>query len=204
MVCPYCADELPRQSTDQWTDVARVTNLAEAGFLSDELIGLGIDARIYQLEEFSAVTDRWATVYLIRVPGRVAREAAAQIRTHLAEEPEDADAGALGFRFAAAGQSVDPLLWRPMAMVVLAGVASFLLGQRFSEQNVDRRPLRGGSLTTAVGAIGRPFVSEPAPGEPQYRLSLNRRHEIWYLDTDRDGDGVFDTRHQFQASAAAW
>jgi hypothetical protein len=63
MVCPYCADELPRQSTDQWTDVARVTNLAEAGFLSDELIGLGIDARIYQLEEFSAVTDRWATVY---------------------------------------------------------------------------------------------------------------------------------------------
>ena len=189
---------------DRWTNVARVTNLAEAGFLTDELVGLGIDARIYQLEEFSAVTDRWATVYLIRVPDPVAREAAAQIRLHLTEEPEEADAGALGFRFSADGQTVDPLFWRPVALVVLAGVASFLLGQRFSEQNVERRPLRGGSLSTAVGAIGRPFVSEPTPGEPQYRLSLDRRQRFWYLDTDRNGDGMFDTRHEFQASAAAW
>ena len=163
-VCPYCGKELQREPNDRWTNVARVTNLAEAGFLTDELVGLGIDARIYQLEEFSAVTDRWATVYLIRVPGPMAREAAAQIRLHLTEEPEEADAGALGFRFSADGQTVDPLFWRPVALVVLAGVASFLLGQKFSEQNVERRPLRGGSLSTAVGAIGRPFVSEPTPG----------------------------------------
>ena len=125
-ICPYCGEELQREPKDRWTNVARVTNLAEAGFLTDELVGLGIDARIYQLEEFSAVTDRWATVYLIRVPGPMAREAAAQIRLHLAEEPEEADAGALGFRFSADGQTVDPLFWRPVALVVLAGVASFL------------------------------------------------------------------------------
>jgi hypothetical protein len=83
-------------------------------------------------------------------------------------------------------------------------VASFLLGQKFSEQNVERRPLRGGSLSTAVRAIGRPFVSEPAPGEPQYRLSLDRRQRFWYLDTDRNGDGIFDTRHEIQVSAGAW
>ena len=95
-MCPYCGEELSREPKDRWANVARVTNLAEAGFLTDELVGLGIDARIYQLEEFSAVTDRWATVYLIRVPGPMAREAAAQIRLHLTEEPEEADAGALG------------------------------------------------------------------------------------------------------------
>jgi hypothetical protein len=204
MTCPYCAEGLRGTPGDKWIDVARVTNLAEAGFLTDELVGLGIDARIYQLEEFSAVTDRWGTVYLIRVPHELAREAAAHIRSHLAEEPDEVEAGALGFRFSADSQAVDPQFWRPVALVVLAGVASFLLGQRFSEQNIERRPPRDGSLTTAVGAIGRPFVSEPVPGEPQYRLSLDRRRRIWYLDTDREGDGVFDTRHQFQSSAVAW
>jgi hypothetical protein len=203
-MCPYCGEELRHESNDRWTDIARVTNLAEAGFLSDELVGLGIDARIYQLEEFSAITDRWASAYLIQVPTAVARDAAAQIRRHLAEEPEEADAGALGFRFSADGQAVDPLFWRPVALVVLAGVASFLLGQKFSEQNVERRPLRGGSLSTAVRAIGRPFVSESAPGEPQYRLSLDRRQQFWHLDTDRNGDGIFDTRHEIQVSSGAW
>jgi hypothetical protein len=202
-ICPRCGKELQPDVNDRWIDVARVTNLAEAGFLTDELVGLGIDARIYQLEEFSAVTDRWATVYLIRAPGAVAREAAAQIRLHLAEEPDESESGALGFRFSAESQTVDPLFWRPVAVIVLAGVASFLLGQKFSEQKVERRSFRG-SLSTTVGAIGRPFVSEPAPGEPQYRLSLDRRKRFWYLDTDRDGDGIFDTRHAFQASAGAW
>jgi hypothetical protein len=205
-ICPSCGEDLPTEPNDRWTDIARVTNLAEAGFLCDELVGLGMDARIYQLEEFSAITDRWGTVYLIRVPAQMAREAAAQIRRHLAEEPEETDAGvgALCFRFSADGQTVDPLFWRPVALIVLAGVASFLLGQRFSEQNAERRPLRGASLSTAMGAIGRPFVSEPVPGEPQYRLSLDRRQRFWYLDTDRNGDGIFDTRHEIQVSASAW
>jgi hypothetical protein len=203
-LCPFCGEELPHELNDRWTDVARVTNLAEAGFLTDELNGLGIEAQIYQLEEFSAITDRWVTVYLIRVPSSVARQAAAQIRSHLAEEVDEAEASALGFRFSADGQTVDPLFWRPVALVVLAGVASFLLGQRFSEQNVERRPPGGSSLPVAVGAIGRPFVTEPTPGEPQYRLSLDRRRKVWNLDADRDGDGVFDTRHQFQANAAGW
>jgi hypothetical protein len=202
-LCPYCGEELHREPNDHWTDVARVANLAEAGFLTDELNGFDIEAQIYQLEEFSAITDRWATVYLIRVPSQFARQAAAQIRSHLAEEAEEADTGTLGFRFSADGQTVDPLFWRPVALVVLAGVASFMLGQRFSEQNVERRPPRG-SLPVAVGAIGRPFVTEPCPGEPQYRLSLDHRRKVWYLDADRDRDGVFDTRQRFQVDAIGW
>src|SRR3990172_1031012 len=103
--CPNCGAPMRHDDERPWTDVARLTNLAEAGFLTDELVGLGIDARIHQLEEFSALTDRWATVYLIRVPAEAAREAAARIRLHLAEEAEEADAGALGFRFSADGQT---------------------------------------------------------------------------------------------------
>src|SRR5687768_15037111 len=84
--CPHCGAYVGGSADTSWTDVARVTNLAEAGFLTDELIGLDIDAQIYQLEEFSALTDRWSTVYLIRVPSHLAQQAAAQIRQHLAEE----------------------------------------------------------------------------------------------------------------------
>jgi hypothetical protein len=201
--CPHCGTEVARNADNSWIDVARVTNLAEAGFLSDELIGMDIDAQIYQLEEFSALTDRWSTVYLIRVPSHLGHAAAAQIRQHLAEEVAETDSGAMGFRFSADAESMDPLLWRPVALVVLAGVASFLLGQRFSEQHVDRRPTRG-NLSTALGAIGRPLTTEPVPGQPCHRLSFDRRNEIWYLDTDRDSDGLFESRQRFQATGAAW
>jgi hypothetical protein len=183
--------------------VARVGNLAEAGFLTDELIGLGIDARIHQVEEFSALSDRWQTAYLIRVPSAATSAAAARIRQHLVDEVEETSAGAMGFRFSAESEAIDPLFWRPVALVVLAGVASFLLGQRFSEQKIERRLPRG-PLATAVGAIGRPLVTESAPGEPRYRLSVDRRREVWLLDIDRDGDGIYDRQQHFPAHAAAW
>ena len=37
-----------------WTDIARIANLAEAGFLADELSGLGMEARIQQVNDFNA------------------------------------------------------------------------------------------------------------------------------------------------------
>jgi hypothetical protein len=201
--CPRCGAPVKQEATAPWANVARVANLAEAGFLTDELIGLGIDARIHQLEEFSALSDRWQTMYLIRVPSVATSAAAARIRQHLVDEVEESDAGAMGFRFSAESEVIDPLFWRPVALVVLAGVASFLLGQRFSEQKVERRQSRG-PLATAVGAIGRPLVTDSAPGEPQFRLSLDRRRETWQLDIDRDGDGIYDGRQLFPASTAAW
>ncbi|HJQ80014.1 MAG TPA: hypothetical protein VJ828_08670 [Lacipirellulaceae bacterium] len=201
--CPHCGADVGRAHDGSWIDVARVANLAEAGFLSDELIGMDIDAQIYQLEEFSALTDRWSTAYLIRVPSHLVHEAAAQIRQHLAEEAAETESGAMGFRFSADAESMDPLFWRPVALVVLAGVASFLLGQRFSDQHVDRGPTRG-NLSTALGAIGRPLQTEPVPGQPCHRLSFDRRKQIWYLDTDRDSDGFFESRQQFQVTGTGW
>jgi hypothetical protein len=201
--CPRCGAEVGRAQDGSWIDVARVANLAEAGFLTDELIGMDIDAQIYQLEEFSALTDRWSTVYLIRVPSQLGHEAAAQIRQHLAEEAAETESGAMGFRFSADAESMDPLFWRPVALVVLAGVASFLLGQRFSDKHVDREPIRG-NLSTALGAIGRPLQTEPVPGQPCHRLSFDRRKQILYLDTDRDSDGFFENRQQFQVTGAGW
>jgi hypothetical protein len=156
------------------------------------------------LEEFSAISDRWASLYLIRVPTGKAHEAADRIRQYLADEEAEREPETATFYLATHDQSSDPLLWRPVAVVILAGVASFILGQRFSEskeQKLERRPLRN-SLAAAVDAIDRPLVTEPVPGRPRYRLTFDRRREAWSLEIDRDGDGVFDGRRAFSAAGA--
>ena len=110
------------------------------------------------------------------------------------------------YRLAAHAQSMDPMLWRPVALVILAGVSSFVLGQRFSDQNevkVDRRPPRD-SLSSAMAAIDRPFVTAPARGQSTHRLSFDRHRQRWLLDTDRDNDGRYDSRQAFQATGAVW
>jgi hypothetical protein len=203
--CPDCGATMPLQADRPWTDVARVRNLAEAGFLTDELIGLGIDARIHQLDEYNAINNRWAALYMIRVPSPAASEAADHIRTHLAEdeagEPEPA-----AFALAAHDHDADPLLWRPVAIVVLAGMASFVLGQRFSgqkEHRPERRPPRN-SLAAAIEAIDRPLLTEPQAGRPRHRLSFDRLREAWLLDIDRDADGLYESRQVFHTSGAAW
>jgi hypothetical protein len=189
-----------------WVDVARVTNLAEAGFLTDELVGHGIDAQIHQLQEFSALTDAWASMYLIRVPASSGRDAASRIRQHLADDTEDGDDNApVGFRLGG-DHSIDPLLWRPFVLVILAGVSSFVLGQRLSDRpdhKANRRPPRD-SLSSVMEAIDRPFVSQPVAGQGGHRLQFDRRRQTWILDTDRDGDGRYDSRQAIHSNGAAW
>jgi hypothetical protein len=180
-----------------------VTNLAEAGFLTDELVGHDMEARIHQMEEFSAANDRWATMYFIRVPSAQAPAAAAWIRQQLADDAEDAESDTADYQHPTSHQTLDAAIWRPVVLVVLAGVASFVLGQQFSDQQGRRLP-GGNSLGLAVSRIGRPLVSEPVPGLPRHRLMFDRQREAWYLDSDRDGDGQFDSRQRFHASGATW
>jgi hypothetical protein len=203
-VCPHCGAAVSALSGQAWTDVARVTNLAEAGFLTDELIGRDLDARIYQLDEFSAVGDRWATKYFIRVPSEQAPAAAAWIRQQLAEDATvEGECESGRFLLSTIDDSIDPTFWKPVVLVVLAGVASFVLGQHFSDGQGRRLSSRH-SLSSAVDRIGRPLVTEPAAGLPRHKLVFDRQREAWYLYSDLDGDGLYDSRQQFHASGAAW
>src|SRR5437879_6373223 len=111
--CPDCGARLLPNSQPAWIDVARVSNLAEAGFLTDELVGLGIDARIYQLQEFSAANDRWGSLYLIRVPAAGALDAAARIRQHMAEDGDEGQTQKERWPSTGHEGPTDPLLWRP-------------------------------------------------------------------------------------------
>jgi hypothetical protein len=206
VACPTCGTEVRQQNDPAWTDVARVTNLAEAGFLTDELVGIDIDAQIHQLNDFSALADRWEPQYLIRVPAAAARDAAARIRQHMSDVEVDRYAEPVGFRFTTGEHTIDPLLWRPVVLVILAGLSSFMLGQRFSEHQAmkpDRRPPRD-SLSVAFQAIDRPFVVESAGGQAGHRLQFNDKRQLWILDTDRDGDGRYESRQAFHASGGSW
>jgi len=200
--CPNCGGAVKQQDAVPWTNVARVANLAEAGFLVDELVGQGIDARIHQLDDFNALNDRWTSVYLIQVASENAEEAAAQIQRHRDDDLRNrADNGAYPLPFSR--QIMDPLFWRPVALIVLTGIASFVIGQRLSGQNAGR-PVASNSLPSTANRIGRPFVTEPAAGKPRYRLSFDSQQQAWSLETDRDNDGRFDARQQFHATGAAW
>jgi hypothetical protein len=186
-----------------WVNVARVTNLAEAGFLSDELMGLGIETRVYQMNELGGATHQWSTAYLIQVSPVLAHEAAAQIRRYMADESIDEEPVFDAFGLTAADRPADPVYWRPVAMIVLAGVASFALGRQSAVPESQRRPARD-SLATAIESIGRPLVSEPTDVEPRHRLSYDRQSKTWSLDTDRNADGVYESRRKFHAAAASW
>jgi len=199
--CPHCGTPLVRDEPVRWVNVARVTNLAEAGFLVDELAGEGIDARIFQSEDFSALTDRWLVSYLIQSPPDGAQAAAAHIRRHLAEMESYQEPASTG-AWPDERPAFDPLVWRPVALVVLAGMASFVLGQRFAADR-DSKPPRN-SLSRAVSAIGRPLVTEPAARLPRHRLYFHPRDGAWYLETDADGDDRFEAQQRYHAAGTRW
>jgi hypothetical protein len=196
-ICPRCGEPLTLIQPDGWVNVARLTSLAEAGFLTDELVSEGVEARVYAAETFSVLANRWTPSYLIQVPSEAAQEAASAIRRQLAEDqfldedPSDDD-------------RPEPAHWRPAALVLVAGAMCFVLGQQFGRQDDQRRPVPHNSLPVTVGAIGRPMFTEPVPGQPRYRLTYQPHEQTWYLDADADGDGRFEGRREFHASGVSW
>ncbi|HEX5472501.1 MAG TPA: hypothetical protein VFW73_11470, partial [Lacipirellulaceae bacterium] len=113
--CPNCGEAIGAPAPIPWTDVARIANLAEAGFLTDELIGHGIDARVQQLDDFNALYHRWTTVYLIRVPSDFAVTAAELIRPFVDEDIREQQAS--GVAPSLSDRLADPVLWRAVAVI---------------------------------------------------------------------------------------
>lgn len=199
--CPFCDTDL----AENWQAVARVTNLAEAGFLANDLTSCGIESRIFASESFSAVAGRWSVAYLIQVSSHDAAAARGQICQHLTGHgralSDDRD------RVLTDGedQPISPVFWRPVALMVLAGMASFVVGQQLGgERARPDRPPRGSSLPAVVGSVGGTLSTELVAGSPHQRLWFNNRQRSWYLETDSDGDGEFERRDRFHANGAPW
>jgi hypothetical protein len=197
--CPRCG-HLPAESGFiQWADVARVSNVAEAGFLAAELIGIGIESRVQQLDDFSAASDRWSSKYLIRVPEQFAREASGHIEQYLYEDDHRGRPLLDVMRKPFLASASESISWRPVILVVIAGIASFALGQRLAEQSQPRRPAAH-SLLNAIAVLNKRFTTEPVANQPRHRLSFDQQQQQWTLETDRDNDGTYDEAQDFPAA----
>ncbi|MFV2067871.1 MAG: hypothetical protein ACC645_12925 [Pirellulales bacterium] len=101
--CPRCGHDLsaidaggglrsqvesPEQAERDWVPVARITGLAEAGFLEDLLQDRQIPSRVRQWDDFSALDGSWSTIYIMQVPAEHAGPATAAIGEELAS-PEN-------------------------------------------------------------------------------------------------------------------
>jgi hypothetical protein len=180
-----------------WVDVARVANLAEAGYIADELTGLGFQTRVQPLKEFSAANDRWSDHYLIRVPEPSALAAAELVREHLSPDSPNNRTLLTTIRNSVADENGHSA-WKPIASIVLVSVTSFILGHQLTEGPATRR-VPTNALAAALSETGQAFVSKLRPNQAQYQLSFDQPHRLWTLSADRDHDGVFESSRQFTA-----
>jgi len=140
-VGPHHREAVPTHAEHRWVPVARVTGLAEAGFLQDLLQDRQIPSRVRQWDDFSAVDGSWSTVYIMQVPAEHARPAAAAIEQELKASTDTRDDQA------AADSDVDTdslsgdlghgtLRW---VVPLLAGAAAFCVG--YLVRPADKRPV---------------------------------------------------------------
>jgi hypothetical protein len=201
-ICPHCRSEVRAPEEASWVSVVRTVNLAEAGYLANELEMGGFCARIKQHDSFSALDGSWTSLFLIQVPDDVAQESADHLRTYLEEADFSGSAAALAD--AADGSHRGGPVWRPLALMVVAGVAVLFIGQRMRELRArQHEPSRAG-LLTALEQIDRPFVSvEPGKGKGRFRLLFSRHAQLWRLQEDMNGDGRYDREWMFREHATA-
>ncbi|QDU55137.1 hypothetical protein [Aeoliella mucimassa] len=193
-VCPTCQ---PAAEDAPWSDVARVPNLAEAGYLVSFLEYHEIEARLVHAESFSATSGSWASDYVLQVPSEYRQQAAEIVRTEAAalqdEQPEYNDFGE-----PITEEPLQLVIWRPVALMALAGLAILWLGHRIAEQRARDTPQRPDeALAEAIAAIGRPLVATSPGGQVQHRLSYDAATQTWLLESDTNRDGRFDRRQVF-------
>ena len=194
-ICPECRSEVRVPRPAERVSVVRTASLAEAGYLANELEAGGFESHVQQHDSFSAVDGSWSTLFLIQVPAEQAQQAADLLRSHLAEtelaEPIDpvndiAERGAV--------------IWRPLALMIVAGATVLLIGHKMRELRVRQlEPPSRARLLSVLEQIDRPFVSVNQGNAPnRFRLIFSRPGQVWRLQEDRDGDGRYDREWRFR------
>ncbi len=197
-ICPHCGVGLVSSPDSDWISVARLMSLAEAGYFADILADHGVQAQTRLAHDFSAVDGRWESVYVLQVREAEAELAAARIQAALGKEddlahPEhdaDEDSPAL------------PVIWRPLALMVMAVAVAYLAGRGVWNLR-GAEPARAPSdrLWDTMMQIDRPFVSPPGRDGVRYRFRIDRTANAVILEQDRDADGLYESVRRFRQNA---
>ena len=197
--CPTC--QAAASEGAPWSDIARVPNLAEAGYLVSVLEHHEIEARLVHSDSFSATAGIWSTVFVLQVPSQSRTTAQELVRSEADalsnEQPEYDDFGE-----PIRHESLPLVIWRPVALMALAGLATLWLGQRMAEQRARQAHQRSTeALAEALAGIGRPMVVTSPTGRVSHQLSYQADSRTWLLETDTDNDGRLDRHEVFEMTA---
>lgn len=186
-ICPRCGADIPEPDANKWVSIARLRNLAEAGFFADLLGDQQIECRIYQHDRFSALDGSWSMDYFLQVRQPEAEEAALWMQQYLdGEKSEPADDASPALR-----------AWKPLALVLVCGGLAYWVGQGVIAARPARQLSHNPTLWEVLGRIDRPFTTSGEVGQARYRLQPDPEHDRIYLEEDRDGDGMFERHLEF-------
>ncbi|WP_231953936.1 hypothetical protein [Pirellulimonas nuda] len=166
-----------------------MSSLAEAGYLAGLLRVEGLPVWVRQQDDFSAVTGAWSSVFVLQT----LRGDADRVSAVLRRESNEIDQEDLGDDEASEREPLERVIWRPVALMAIAGMASFWLGQRVANQAEPSGPER---LAAAMQQAGRPFVAR-GEGLTSRWLTFEPLSQSWCLETDANGDGRVDGRQWF-------
>lgn len=203
-ICSRClaegdqqSDSTPERETGIWRDVAKLVNLAEAGYMVSCLEQQGIAARLVQAESFNAVSGTWDHSYVLQVAAASTSRAIEILHTESEqfhnEQPEYDEFGEPIER-----EPVHLVFWRPVALMAVAGLATLWLGQRVADQRQRVVPNRNAAaLGSALEALGEPLVVTSEDGQTKHRLWFRPQDRTWRLESDTNGDGRLDREQRF-------
>ncbi len=201
-LCQQCeASSLTVTEADDWVPIARMANLAEAGFLCELLDSRGLPARLDQLNDFSAVDGTWQTRFILKVPSDFRARATDLLRdevaTFHAEDKSDDVSAEMGA--SASPEMPRPQLLSiigPLLLLAMVAMSSYAAGRAVG------RPMPGPAISSdlwgALRETTQPLISVSPDGKLQRQLQFDRDEGTLILEDDRDGDGRFDRRRVFR------
>ena len=198
-VCTRCgADLSDLQKALDWIPIARISNLAEAGYLVDLLTDCNIASDITEENEFNAAAGAWYSLFVLRV----AEEDADPARSALARGEYGEEESALEEQWQQVGtgglvnSSTQFLKWA-LLLIVIAGLATMIVND--NQQPVQPgQPADAESFHEFLAQHPGPWMFESESGV-QSQLYFNAFQNYLIIKQDRDGDGTLEYQRTFQA-----
>ncbi len=192
--CSGCGVKLP--GVQDWVPVARMANLAEAGYMADYLAQEEIATDIAQENDFNAAAGAWLSSYIVRVSRDDEKSSRRLLTTGEYGEgdqlPDDWQR--------TTGNSPGSFSWSAMKRICFVCVVVGLVYLA-----LDIQPQQPGQGQEGEVISFEQFMSQQPgpwihhdPAGVRSELFFNPEQNCMMLEQDRDGDGVTDYYQTFQ------
>lgn len=193
VTCPQCGCDV--EVSTKWSSIARLTNLAEAGYFEHLLRSQGIVPRIIARDDFDALRGGWQPTFVMQVRGTDADRGVAAMQqdvetaeNHVSPHGDEDDDDEATSR------------WMPVALMLVAGGLVYWGG---GGGGLAPRPPqardRQQTLWKALTETPQPLFSPEGPRGSRRQIRYDAQSDRLYVEEDFDGDGRMDRRRAFSA-----